>query len=257
MTFHYSEQNREEYYALGLTILRDAIPAALLADLRRETDKARTITRRENGPQAQRLQPVYRYPDLNPQPFRDFLALTELRKTVTGILGAEHTESDIMGVLFEPQESAWATPWHRDWGDNVPGIDRDAFFDAALHKPGMFNQLNAALYDDHSLWVAPGSHDRRNTGDEEAAFGGRIPPPGPELSAEMSPEAREMACLAYTRRMPGAAQVALAAGDVAFYRAVGWHIGNYVPYIKRATLHDGFYGPDDRAWQANVPMGKP
>ena len=65
---------------------------------------------------------------------------------------------------------------------------------------------------------------------------------------------RELACLAYTRRMPGAVQVPLAAGDVAFYRAVGWHIGNYVPYIKRATLHDGFYGPDDRAWKANVPM---
>lgn len=254
MAFRYSERHREEYYALGLTILRDVIPAALLSDLRRETDNARFIARRDHGPQAQRLQPVYNFMELNAQPFRDFLALPGMRAAVENILGPEHTASEIMGVLFEPERDAWATHWHRDWGYNVPGIDLDAFFDAALHKPQMFNQLNAALYDDHSLWVVPGSHNREDSAEERAAFGGRIPPPGPQLSPEMSPEQRELACLAYTRRMPGAVQVALAAGDVAFYRAVGWHIGNYVPYVRRATLHDGFYGPDDRAWQANVPM---
>ena len=52
--------------------------------------------------------------------------------------------------------------------------------------------------------------------------------------------------------MPGAVPVPLFAGDVAFYRACGWHIGNYVPYTRRATLHDGYYGPDDLAWQARV-----
>jgi ectoine hydroxylase-related dioxygenase (phytanoyl-CoA dioxygenase family) len=254
LAFIYSERNREEYHAAGLTILRDLIPAPLLADLRRQTDIAREIARRDSGPQAQRLQPVYRYPDLDPRPFREFLALPELRRTVEGILGPDHTESDIMGVLFEPREAAWATPWHRDWGYNVPGIDLDAFFDAALHKPGMFNQLNAALYDDHSLWVVPGSHNRRDTPEEWAAIGKAIPPAGVWLSPEMTPTERELACLRYTRAMPGAVQVALGAGDVAFYRAVGWHIGTYVPYARRATLHDGFYGPDDRVWQAHVPM---
>ena len=29
--------------------------------------------------------------------------------------------------------------------------------------------------------------------------------------------------------------------------------GQIVGYA-RATLHDGFYGPEDRAWKANVPM---
>jgi hypothetical protein len=256
MTYSYSERHRDEYHRDGLTILRDVIPVALLSDLRRQTDIAREITRRENGPQVQRLQPVYRYPDLDPRPFRDFLQLPELRRTVAEILGADHAESNIMGVLFEPQETAWATPWHRDWGYNVPGIDIDAFFDAALHKPGMFNQLNAALYDDHSLWVVPGSHNRLDTAEEQNVFGGVIPPPGPPLTDAMSPTEREITCLAYTRRMPGAVQVALGAGDVAFYRAVGWHIGNYVPYTRRATLHDGFYGPEDKVWQANVPMRK-
>ncbi len=254
MAFRYSERHREEYYSIGLTVLRGVIPASLLSDLRREADTAREIARREHGPQAQRLQPVYKYPELNHQPFRDFLALPQMRATVEGILGTEHTQSEIMGILFEPQEAAWATPWHRDWGYNVPGIDLDAFFAAALHKPQMFNQLNAALYDDHSLWVVPGSHNREDTAAERDTFGGRIPPPGPELPPEMSPEEKELTCLSYTRRMPGAVQVALGASDVAFYRAVGWHIGNYVPSTRRATLHDGFYGPDDHAWQANVPM---
>jgi hypothetical protein len=254
MAFRYTDRHREEYFELGLTVLRDLIPPALLADLRRETDTAREIARRQHGPQAQRLQPVYRHEELDHRPFRDFLGLPGMRAAVIGILGEDRAPSDIMGVLFEPEREAWATPWHRDWGYNLPGIDLDAFFEAARNKPLMFNQINAALYDDHSLWVVPGSHDRADTDAERAAFGGRIPPPGPDLSPDMSAAERELACLSYTRAMPGAVQVALAAGDVAFYRAVGWHIGNYVPYARRATLHDGFYGADDLAWKANVPM---
>jgi hypothetical protein len=55
----------------------------------------------------------------------------------------------------------------------------------------------------------------------------------------MTPEERELACREYARSMPGAVEVVLGAGDVAFYRAGGWHLGNYVPYARRATLHDG------------------
>jgi hypothetical protein len=54
--------------------------------------------------------------------------------------------------------------------------------------------------------------------------------------------------------MPNAVHIVLQAGDVAFYRAVGWHIGNYVPYTRRATLHDGFYSADDLAWQAEMRL---
>lgn len=256
MGFRYEEWHREEYFGRGLTVLRGLIPPALLGDLRREAEKARAIAHRESGPQAQRLQPVYRYPELDPRPFRDFLALPELRRTVEGILGPDHQESNIMGILFEPAESAWATPWHRDWGYNVPDIDVDAFFDATLHRPTMFNQLNGALYDDHSLWVVPASHNRRDTDAERAAFGETFPPLPPPTTPEMSAEERELACSAYTRAMPGGEPVLLSAGDVAFYRASAWHIGSYVPYVRRATLHDGFYGPDDREWQTNVPVKK-
>jgi len=248
--FTYTEQLREEYVTDGFTVLHGLIPASLLADLRRETDRAREIARRQRGPQTQRLQPVYAYEELDPRPFRDFLGLPGLQATVTGILGSGHTQSDIMGVLLEPAEAAWGTHWHRDWGYNHPHVDRDAFF-RAIPNLRMFNQLNAALYDDHSLWVVPGSHARTDTEAERAAFP-RIPPQAPEFSVDMSSAERERGCLEYARRMPGAVPVLLFAGDVAFYRACQWHLGNYVPYLKRATLHDGFYGEEDRAWQAEV-----
>ena len=115
----------------------------------------------------------------------------------------------------------------------------------------MFSQLNAALYDDHSLWVVPYSHSREDNEEEHSVFP-KVPPPGPALTSNMTPAERESACLTYTRKMPGAKPVQLFAGDVAFYRACQWHIGNYVPYTRRATLHDGFYGPGDLQWQETV-----
>ncbi len=251
MAFHYCERHRDEYVTDGFTVLRGVIPASLLTDLRREAEKAREIARGKQGPQTQRLQPVYAYDELNHQPFRDFLTLPGMAATVEGILGKGHGPTQIMGILLEPEHEAWCTHWHRDWGYNVPDLDMNAFFEAARNLT-MFNQLNGALYDDHSLWVVPGSHNREDTAEERAVFP-VVPPPGPTLTAGMSAEERERACLEYARSMPGATQVVLCAGDVAFYRACCWHIGNYVPYARRATLHDGYYGPEDYAWRENVP----
>lgn len=251
MAFRYTDQCREEYYALGFTVLRGLIPASLLTDLRAETDKAREIARQKYGQQTQRLQPVYAYEALKHSAFRDFLNLPGLQETVRNVLSEGHQPTTNMGVLLEPAEAAWCTHWHRDWGYNATPMDIAAFFYAVKHQPHMFNQLNGALYDDTSLWVVPGSHNREDTEAERAAFP-RIPPPAPELSPEMSLEARELACSAYARSMPDAIPVALQAGDVAFYRACLWHLGTYIPYTKRATLHDGFYCEDDLKWQAAV-----
>lgn len=252
MEFVYTERHRIEYERDGLTILRGLIPAALLADLRRETDKARVIARQQHGPQTQRLQPIYAYEELNAQPFRDFLNLPGMQATVARVLGPDHHASNIMGVLLEPERDAWCTHWHRDWGYNAPHVDIEAFF-RNIPNLRLFNQLNAALYDDHSLWVVPGSHNREDTPEERAPFPS-IPPPGPRLRGDMDETEREQTCLDYVRSMPNAIPVALFAGDVAFYRACGWHIGNYVPYTKRATLHDGFYCQEDLDWQAAVRL---
>ena len=251
MSFRYTEKNREAYQTAGLTVLQGLIPASLLSDLRHETDKAREIARSKFGPQCQRLQPVYTYEELNHQPFRDFLDLPELRKTVLEILGPGHAPSEIMGVLLEPSEKPWCTNWHRDWAHHIPGLENSQIFLEAIQNLGMFNQLNGALYEDHSLWAVPASHQREDTEAERTAFGG-VPAPGPSLPSEMSNAERELACLAYAHQMPGATLVPLHAGDVAFYRASLWHIGNYLPYTRRATLHDGFYSSDDLAWREKM-----
>lgn len=249
MGFRFTEEHREQYFTDGLTILRDLIPTSLLGDLRRETDTARVIARQQKGGQTQRLQPVYAHEELDPRPFRDFLDLPGLRATVDGILGDGYATTDRMAIFLEPAEQAYSTAWHRDWGD-VRGVDW-ADFARVRDDLRLMNQFNAALYDDHSLWVVPGSHNRENT-PEESAVVPDIYSGAPRLPASMSGIERELACLSFTRSMPGARQIVLAAGDVAFYRACSWHIGNYVPYIKRATLHDSFPCEEDLAWQRHV-----
>jgi hypothetical protein len=94
--------------------------------------------------------------------------------------------------------------------------------------------------------MVPGSHNRPDTDAERALFPHR-PVPAPDLATHLSSTEREVACQEYVRQMPGAVQVVLCAGDVAFYRNTGWHIGTYVPYVKRATLHDGFLCDEDYA----------
>ena len=245
MGFKYTEQHRDEYFTVGLTVLRGVIPATLLDELRVQTEKGRELARAKNGPQAQRIQPVYAFEELDPRPFREFLVLPEFRMTVEGILGADHTPTENMGVLLEPAEAAWCTAWHRDWL-NIEGVD-PLRFAQVRDNLAMFNQFNAALYTDHSLWVVPASHNRDDTSEEAIGFAtGQVG--APTFPEHLSPGSRELACLDYTRTMPGAEQIVLCAGDVAFYRSSGWHIGNYVPYGKRATLHDGFYADEDRAW---------
>ena len=39
------------------------------------------------------------------------------------------------------------------------------------------------------------------------------------------------------------------AGDFCLYRNTLWHIGNYVPYAKRATLHDAVDTDEFAAWR--------
>ena len=223
MTFRYSERHREEYLGRGYTILAGLIPPTLLADLRRQSERARDLAHRLHGPQAQRLQPVPAFPELDQRPFDAFLQLEGLRATAHAILGGAHEPSGNMGILFEPADRPWSTAWHRDWGYNMPNVDLDEFFTAAA-DPLRFNQLNAPLYDDSSLWFVPGSDARRDTAEERAAFVS-IPPPGPEIDDAMADAEVERRCVDYARSLPGAQVVALTAGDCAFYRASAWHLG--------------------------------
>ena len=82
MTFRYAEDLRRGGRHRRAPRPRGPSSAPLLADLRRQADRARH--RRERGLDIQRLQPVYAYEELDVRPFREFLALPGLRDGSSG-----------------------------------------------------------------------------------------------------------------------------------------------------------------------------
>jgi ectoine hydroxylase-related dioxygenase (phytanoyl-CoA dioxygenase family) len=247
MAFQVSDRHSAEYRELGYTVLERIIPLPLLRDLRRQSDRARTLARKIHGPQAQRLQPVGRF-DINFSPLAE---LSEFRRAIDKILSPRHTfvSPDSAGILFEPADLPWCTEWHRDWRDNVPGISF-AQWESVFGDARYFNQMNAALYEDGCTWVVPGSHARADTPAEVRRFPIRPVPP-PILDGKTSEE-REQISFDYASSMPGAVRLRLNAGDVALYRNSLWHLGSYVPYQKRATIHDYIDTPDFAAWRDRV-----
>ena len=67
-------------------------------------------------------------------------------------------------------------------------------------------------------------------------------------TSEISNEEAERMGLSYCHAMPKAENIILESGDFALYRPRAWHLGNYVPYLKRATLHDSVWNPQAREW---------
>ena len=244
MPFTFSEHHISDYYREGYTVFRGILPPALVGDLRRVTDDAREVVRTERGPQAQRLQPVDKFGDrFDLQPFRDYYEFPELIDACQRVLSPDHTFAglDRLGVFFEPAERPWCTRWHRDITVESKGVDPEEFSKLTL-DPTFFTQVNCALYTDVSTWYVPGSDGRPDTPSEPEAACAM-----PETEG-MSDEETESLNLAYCHRMPGAVCLILEPGDFALYRPNGWHIGNYAPYRKRATLHDGLWKPETRAW---------
>ncbi|MFT5366868.1 MAG: hypothetical protein ACI8V2_001818 [Candidatus Latescibacterota bacterium] len=251
MSFMFSDEHIEEYHTQGHTVFRQVLPPSLIGDLRRVTDSAREIAREERGGQTQRLQPVAKY-ELDQQPFIDYAELPDLVDAIARVLTPRHQHGnrDIFGVLLEPRDLPYCTAWHRDWRDNVAGLPLE-MWDEVFSDINYFNQINCALYEDNSTWVIPGSHLRRDLPREVARFPER-PILGPELKGQNAEE-REAICLAYCHSMPGGVRLRLDAGDFALYRNTLWHLGNYVPYKKRATIHDGAMTPEFTAFFKKMP----
>ncbi len=247
MVFEFSDRHIDEYYRDGYTVFGQILPPSLLGDLRRVSDRARELARQIRGGQTQRLQPVSAH-DLEQQPFVDYTELAPLNDAITRVLSPAHYHGgpEVMGILFEPAETPYCTHWHRDWRDNIGGLPLE-MWDAGFADLKLFNQVNCALYEDSCTWVVPGSHLRRDLPGEIARFPQR-PIAKPELEG-LSCEQCERVCLEYCRSMPGAVQLHLDAGDFALYRNTLWHIGNYVPYKKRATLHDSVDTAEFAAWR--------
>lgn len=240
MPFKVSDRHVEEFYMQGFTVFRGLLPFSLIADLRRECDKGRELAREgEKGGQTQRFQPISKFP-IDQKPFQNFAELPELRDAIDKVLSPRHTwgNLDWMGVLIEPRDVSYCTKWHRDARELLS----DDEWDAELRRFDRGNQVNCPLYDDTSTWFVPGSHLRGDT-DGERVLTSTLSPP-PRVANEQSDEEREQICLEYCRAMPNAVCLQLAAGDYALYRPHGWHLGNYTPYRKRATLHDGVCEPE-------------
>lgn len=246
MPFKFSDRHIEEYYHHGYTVFQGILPPSLVSDLRRATEAGRELAREKKGPQAQRLQPLQAFAEqMDLKPFRDYTQLPALTDALQRVLSPEHMLAGLerMGVLYEPAQQPWCTKWHRDITERSEGVDpveyREIWKDATF-----FTQVNCALYTDTSTWYVPASDGRVDVaGEQEAAA------KMPELEGK-SYEERERMGLEYCKGMPGAIQFVLEAGDFALYRPNGWHIGNYVPYRKRATIHDSVWKPATRRWYA-------
>lgn len=251
MAFELTDADISGFYRLGYVVFRGILPVSLLGDLRREGDKAASIARRLHGPRAQRLQPLARYEaELDLRPFRDYAELPPLREAIARVLSPRHAHGrlDILGVLLSPAEEPWCTAWHRDMTLESSRLPPADFHDLMLDWDSV-NQVNCPLYDDACTWFVPGSHLRALDlpSELEASKRGGGMGPTPYASVADLIE-RERLCAGYATGMPGAVQLRLAAGDFAIYRPIGWHIGNYLPYQKRATLHDGLFTPEYETW---------
>lgn len=114
--------------------------------------------------------------------------------------------------------------WHRD----VLQVPQEQIDEDWFSKDVFFNniQLNMSFYDDASLWVVPGSHNRPLTPEEEIAFGG---------TKHMTPSEVDM---------PGAIPVDLKAGQCVFYNNNIIHRGHNGRHEKRVTYHGGYARKD-------------
>jgi hypothetical protein len=241
------------FFRDGFVVIRDAIPASLTADLRRECDKAVAVIRRQAPGYHQRFQPVNQYAEhADMRVFQDYAALPSLNSAFKQVLGADvfYGRLDVMGVFIEPPDRARTVAWHRDMFLEMSRLGSEEAFKRFALDWDSLNQINAALYNDDSTWYVPGSHLRIADTPTELAVSRELDPKEEEkLAAAGDFFALERRNLDHVRRMPGARQVHLFAGDLLLYRAVGWHCGNYVPYRKRATILDVLYSPAYYEWR--------
>ena len=132
-----------EFRELGFTVFESILPEPLIERLRAACDTARSLARAAGGPNTQRLQPILDQPEeLDQAPFVEYGELPELRQAVADLLSPAHRHGEraTFGVLFEPQESSWGTNWHRDFRDNIEGLDMGQWWER-FHYDAFFNQV--------------------------------------------------------------------------------------------------------------------
>ncbi len=137
------------------------------------------------------------FSDFVVQPVKELLSCSE-----------EQLVMELHNLLVTPTYD-FSLRWHRD--DISPSATLAEEL-AKLSQPAWHAQWNLALYDDASLVVIPGSHNRARTEVERAAD-------------------------PYTEDLPHQLSVRLRAGDVVFYNNNILHRGVYKSTAQRMTLH--------------------
>lgn len=257
MGFQMTDEDVRNYRELGYHVIRRVIPVGLLRDLRREATKARTLAYRVHGPQAQRLAFKEHGGEFDLTPFRQFNEIAGLAGAIQQLTSPRHQlrPMDDATLLFQPRDRPWSTEWHRDWRDHVLEAEfqaevGDARWQEIARSPDFFNQVNCPLFEDTSTWYVPGSHRRvSNTAEETALFRSTTQEELRDEAGQRTNEELELFCLRYCQAMPGAVQLVLNPGDFLLYRNIGWHLGNYVPYRERLTLHTHAVTPEFQAFR--------
>ncbi|KAI0029563.1 hypothetical protein K488DRAFT_56096 [Vararia minispora EC-137] len=157
------------------------------------------------------------HPDLGQPAFAKYYTSPEMRAAARELLGCEdkHLQMELFNLLINPTSHEFALSWHRDDVKAAAGEEEERDALSVWHY-GV--QWNAALYEDSSLFVVPGSH--------------RVPrtPVQREQSNTTKVPEDPMA-------MSGAIQVSLKPGETVFYNNNILHCATYSPKRKRATLH--------------------
>lgn len=146
----------------------------------------------------------------------------EILRTIEQILGAPLIINNASLFAAEPG-TTYKLGWHRD----VIQIPQDEIDEEAIYNPERFHnsvQINLPLYDDETLWVVPGSHNRKNTPEEVAAFKG---------TKHYAP---------IDAVMPGAMNVKIRPGQAVLYNNNLIHRGfNPCFAVPRRSLHMGYH----------------
>lgn len=115
---------------------------------------------------------------------------------------------ELFNLLVKPDRD-FELRWHRD---DIPATATAEEELERLKEPAFHAQWNFALFEDESLIVIPGSHDRARTQIERDA--------GP-----------------FEEGLPGEIKVHMKAGDIVFYNNNILHRGKYDSKKNRLTLH--------------------
>lgn len=209
-----------QYRQEGYVLIDRAVPPPLLEPLRQAAQRA--TERARSGEWTHRRSAVdgdiwgighLLHPDLAEPVFAQYMASDVVIDIVAELLEVEEAELqlELVNMLVNPRECDYAINWHRDLvREDLEPADELARLQALKFSV----QWNAALYDENSLIIVPGSHVRAKMPRERAIV-------TDEPQADM----------------PGQFVVQLKAGQGVYYDANLLHRGVYPHTARRQTIH--------------------